>query len=95
MSYKVERNSSIELLRIVCMIFIVMHHIIITTIAPQFSSSFYNFLDFIFHTAVVIFIIISGYFGIHFKLNKFLKLWAQVLYYSITIGLISYLLLNS
>lgn len=90
-----QRNSSIELLRILCMMFIIMHHIIITTIAPEFCSLLYNIADTLFHTAVVIFVIITGYFGINFKLGKLLRLWAQVAYYSIIAGLIAYFALHS
>lgn len=89
------RNSSIELLRILCMMFIVMHHIIITTVAPQFSSAVYNGFDTVFHTAVVIFVIISGYYGINFTVNKLVKLWVQVAYYSVLAGLIAFFVLHS
>lgn len=92
---KKERNSSIELLRLICMMFIIMHHIIITTIAPKFCSPLYNITDTLFHTAVVIFVIITGYFGINFKLGRLLRLWAQVAYYSIIAGLIAYFALHS
>lgn len=77
------------------MMFIVMHHIIITTVAPQFSSAVYNGFDTVFHTAVVIFVIISGYYGINFKVNKLVKLWAQVAYYSVLAGLIAFFVLHS
>lgn len=77
------------------MMFIVMHHIIITTIAPNFCSLRYNIVDTFFHTAVVIFVIITGYFGINFKFGRLIRLWAQVAYYSIISGLISYFILHS
>lgn len=89
------RNSSIELLRIVCMMFIVMHHIIITTIAPNFCNPFYNVLDTIFHIAVVVFVIITGYFGISFKLGRLIRLWAQIAFYSILAGFVAYFVLHT
>lgn len=87
---QVQRNSSIELLRLMCMLFIIAHHIISTTLAPNYSSQLYNYIEQPLHTAVVVFVLISGYFGIKFSPLKLVLLESQVLYYSIIIGLIAF-----
>ena len=70
---KKNRDSNIELLRIILMLFIVMHHIISSVIAPGFSSKGFACIDVIFHTAVIIFVLISGYFGIKLRIKSTYK----------------------
>ena len=82
------RNSSIELLRILLMVFIVMHHVVSSVIAPAFSSHAWACLDVFLHTAVVIFVLISGYFGIRFSWKRLLSLVLQVLFYSVLLFII-------
>lgn len=82
------RNSSIELLRLLCMFSIVMHHFIISVISPDFASRVWTFFDLILHTAVVIFVLISGFYGIRFKLQKFANTVFTILLYSVSLTLI-------
>lgn len=89
------RNSSIELLRLLCMMFIIGHHIITIVISPNFTYPIYTFIDTLLHVAVVVFILISGYFGIRFNLSKLFSLWSQVIYYSVLAAAFGYFILHS
>ena len=90
---KAGRNSSIELLRIVCMLMIIGGHIIMehhTEYNPlniDFSISL--FLRSAFAVAVNAFVLISGYFGINFKWNRLLKLDLQAIFYSVLLLVVS------
>lgn len=85
------RNSNFELLRIVCMLLIVLSHIDTQHRGEMNFQSFDYLVDFIvLHFACVAvnsFVLISGYWGIHFKFQKLLKLNAQTLFYSLAIFL--------
>ena len=70
------------------MVFIVMHHIISSVIAPGFSSKGFACIDVIFHTAVIIFVLISGYFGINLRIKVLINLILQVTFYSLLLTLI-------
>lgn len=96
---KTQRNSSIELLRIISMVMIVSSHFAthggflfdVTTLSiPRF---WLNFLQMGGDLGVDVFVLISGYFliksnGIRFTFNRILKFWGQVIFYSISIFLI-------
>ena len=86
-----ERNSSYELLRILCMLFVVGGHLIgkgmqITydnTLLGGGEDYILSRLLYCFCTvAVSTFILISGYFGINFNWRKILKIWFSVLFFS-------------
>lgn len=93
------RQSNIELLRIIAMVLIVMHHYVThgTTnfvyLDPPLSAQ--NVLALFFgafgRPAVGIFVLICGYFSIksEFKLPRFVSLVAQVLSYSVILLLIA------
>lgn len=92
----IHRRSNIELLRVVCMLMIVAGHIIqnhVTvfscangeTILKLFFMSFFS-------VAVNSFILISGYFGIKFSLERLLKLLFQSFFYSVLLMSVSYVL---
>lgn len=85
---KKTRESNFELLRIILMLFIVMHHIISSVIAPGFSSKGFACIDVIFHTAVIVFVLISGYFGINLRIKALLSLILQVTFYSLLLTLL-------
>lgn len=94
------RKSNFELLRIVAMLMIVLHHFAYhggfeydsTTLSiPRF---WFNFIIMGGKIGVNIFVLISGYFLIQSKstnagINKILKLWGQVFFYSVTIYVVS------
>ena len=85
-----QRNSSIELLRIIAMLMIVMHHYSVHT-EFDFASvniginKYFISVTPVGEWAVNIFILIFGYFGIKskFKLSRILNLYVQVWFYSV------------
>ena len=90
------RQSNIELLRIICMILIVMGHIILVhgeasdltdgdEIIKLFGLSFTS-------VATNTFVLISGYFGLNFKIDRFIRLVFQTLFYSIVLLFVSILI---
>lgn len=93
---QIPRESNFELLRIVAMVMIIFHHFSFhggfvfdnTTLSiPRF---WYNFIIMGGKTGVNIFVLISGYFLIQSKstkanIKKILKLWGQMVFYSVTI----------
>ena len=95
-----QRNSSIELLRILCMMFIVGLHVIGFGVdAPYRTGLLFGGADYmwckalgtIFSTAVDTFVLISGYFAIRLKPRKIAKIWMMVLCYSYTVFIIKWL----
>ena len=87
---KLARQSNIELLRLVCMFFIVIHHIIIHALplAPSFSREvmfnaiLIDMFDSLVLCAVPVFVLISGYFGINAKVKGLLNFYIQCAFYS-------------
>lgn len=92
------RESNIELLRIVLMIMIIVHHIIVHGYALEknikdFSHTSKTVYPALFINSFVIvgvntFIFISGYFGIKFKLRNLISIIFQAFFYSICISLV-------
>ena len=72
-----ERDSNIELLRIVCMMFIVVHHSLLGLYSVPFVLEGQGECDVLSGSALIlngfcyigvnVFILISGYYGIKFK----------------------------
>lgn len=91
MIYNQLRNSNIELLRLVLMVMIIMHHIVTQVFSPHFSNRYWGTFDTFLHTGVIVFILISGYYGIHFKKEKILKLICEIIFYGVTLGWVAYL----
>ena len=94
MSVKI-RNSNIELLRIVCMCFVIGSHTIMQYKSVEIGTAEYyigNILRSFFMVAVNCFVIISGYFGINLNLRKLIKMSIQVSFYSISIYIITVIL---
>lgn len=90
-----QRQSNIELLRILCMFFIVTTHFIGHALFPgkdiifgsQSAMNLAKFLNGFFVVGVNCFILISGYFGVKFKLRGLLKIYLTCFFY----GLLGYL----
>lgn len=82
-----QRESNMELLRIISMISIVIFHFVIHAIIPSYSgpSSLMDGMMAVLHIGTVCFILISGYFGIKFSLKGLIKLYVQCTFYSIVI----------
>lgn len=89
------RNSNIEILRIICMLFIIAGHVIMKYKNDGIGTNEYyisNILRSFFIVAVNCYVIISGYFSIKFSLSKLLKISMQVVFYSLSIYIITILL---
>lgn len=98
MSSKVQkqRNSAIELLRIISMVFIMFHHFAIHggfdwgADSLTIPHAWYNLIIMGGKIGVDIFVLISGYYlinneGYLFNFKKVLKFWGQVFFYSVLI----------
>lgn len=89
---KKERNSNIELLRIICMYFVIAGHVIMKYKNDSLGTNEYfisNILRSFFVVAVNCFVIISGYFSINLNYKKLIKMSFQVSFYVITIYLLT------
>ncbi len=87
-----KRESNFELLRIISMIMIIAHHMILHS-----NLIYYNdygikkiIVSFVLYggkIGVILFILISGYYMVDskFKINKLLKLWLEIFFYSVGI----------
>lgn len=92
-----KRNSNVELLRMLCMFFIMFHHFMIHAAFPEYSTDLVHqsegslflaqFLNGFFCVAVNCFVLISGYYGIKFKLRSLFNLYLMCAFY----GLAGYL----
>lgn len=80
-TYK-ERLSNIELLRIVSMIMIVLHHVLVHGINDS-SSHALQILDIFFIFGVNLFVLISGYFTIKLSWKSFFSLMWIIAFYKI------------
>lgn len=80
-----KRNSSVELLRIFCIIGIIIMHILgpVRSYSNSFNSIAILICNTIFNTGVSIFVLISGFYGIKFNLKRLFGIWIQVLVCSI------------
>ena len=94
-----ERQQNIELLRIVSMLFVILFHINLNVILRNPETS--NFLNYfaiggnaLFAVAVNCFVLISGYFGIHYKMRSFLGLFFQTEFYSVVVLIAAILLIG-
>lgn len=92
------RSANLELLRIVAMVMIVLIHIFGKADllhAPDLSAANrqgFWILETLSIVAVNCYVLISGYFLSRstFRLNKYLRLWSQVFFYSVTLYLLYY-----
>ncbi|WP_243685193.1 acyltransferase family protein [Methanosarcina barkeri] len=88
------RDSNFELLRIVLISMIICLHYFkygeaLHVLTPSDSNYYFTYgLESLFIIAVDCFILITGYYQINgkFKLKKIIDLWAQVIFYSVTIS---------
>lgn len=87
-----QRESNIELLRIIAMWYILVHHLIVYAIYPDVmigqngvTSEYvaYSLLEGFMYVAVDVFILISGYFGIKLRARRFWSLYLQCAFYGI------------
>lgn len=96
MNIKSVRNSNIELLRIILMFMIVIHHLLIhatdlklldSGLAPVTNHIYIQtFINSFFVIGVNTFVFISGYYGIKFNFNTLISFIAQAFFYSVVIS---------
>ena len=86
-----QRASSFELLRILCMLFVIGGHLIGKGMQITYDSTLYGggedyslsrLLYSFCIVAVSTFVLISGYFSIKFNWRKIIKIWFSVLFFS-------------
>lgn len=88
---KNQRNSNLEILRIIAMILIVMHHYAVHGLTDTAAVTWDRLVIDLFASGgkigLSIFVMISGYYMVSSQYNtrKFLKMWGQVWFYSVTI----------
>lgn len=90
------RQSNIELLRIVCMLFITFHHFISHGMAwgthsgeVLYSQIFWGLNGFVY-IGVNCFVLISGYFGIKFSIRKLLSLYLTCFFFYFCVGVLNF-----
>jgi hypothetical protein len=92
------RNSSIELLRIICMVLIILHHVIVHSGALGMSNQTNLFISYFFVPGGKIgfdaFVAISTWFLCEskFKSQRFLKVWFEAFFYSVVFTIVAMLL---
>lgn len=76
------RKSNFELLRLFCIFGIVVMHAMgnIDTSLSVWNTESHIFVNALFNTGVTCFILISGYFGIKFRLEKLIEMDGNFLY---------------
>lgn len=79
------RNSSIEMLRIISMWMIVFYHFHTHVLQYGSDDVFFRAVQIPIHIAVICFILISGYFGINASIKGFSKLVAKIMFYALSI----------
>ena len=85
---KVQRQSNIELLRILCMFFVVMFHFNLNVVLRNGETSqCMNYTALIVNSLVVVavntFVLISGYFSIKVKMKSILSFLVQTEFYAV------------
>lgn len=84
---KEQRQSNIEVLRILCMFLIVLGHsfVFYERAIGDYPLKWFN-LNVFFPIIIIhvnVFVLISGYFGLSIKLNKIMNLWLLCFFYSL------------
>lgn len=91
------RNGSFDLLRCLCMLFVVMIHFQghsgYLEALPKDTLTYYsaNYLLSLIRVAVPVFVLITGYFGISFKLEKVVNMEINLLFYSLLTFVIAFI----
>ncbi|MBQ2441259.1 MAG: acyltransferase [Paludibacteraceae bacterium] len=87
-----KRDSNAELLRIICIIFILLHHFCVHALFPEvgkeklvdteWDSQLMTFLHGFLYIGVNCFVMISGYYGIKTTMSRFVRLYLTYFFYS-------------
>ncbi len=81
------RNSSIELVRLLAMFMIVLYHLILFFIEPISSDPIFKAIQIPLHIGVILFVLISGYFGINPSFRGFFRILCVVAVYFLPLRL--------
>lgn len=91
-----KRNGSLDLLKCLCMLFVVIIHLMGHSgyLSALNKNTFVyfcaNYLMALIRVAVPVFVLITGYFGISFKLEKVVTMEMTLLFYSLLTFLIAF-----
>lgn len=82
-----ERNSNIELLRLLCIVMIISMHVfgLYDDNLNTAGLAALSFNNAVCNMSVSIFMLISGYYGIRYKTDKLLSLWNIALFWSLAL----------
>lgn len=84
-----QRQSNIELLRCFAMLCIIVYHLLLFALGGVHTDTkLYQAMQIPLHIGVPIFVLISGYFGIHFSLRGLMRLCSKGYIYFIPLSLI-------
>ena len=85
-----ERNSSLEVIRIICMFYIVYWHSVGPYLDQMASVSLapMNLINSLCNNTNTLFMLLSGYFGIRLNLEKLIKLDIAIIFYDVVFLLI-------
>lgn len=89
-----QRESSFELMRLVSMFLIVLYHLFLFFLHPLYENDFYKAIQIPLHIGVLLFVLISGYFGIKATPKGLLKLIGMMFVYYLPIQFV-YIYLHS
>lgn len=82
------RDSNFELLRVIAMFFIILYHIIMFHVVKIYPDTpFWIAVQYPLHIAVVLFVLISGYYGMRLKVKSVIHLIMLVFIYHIPLSL--------
>jgi surface polysaccharide O-acyltransferase-like enzyme len=81
------RNSAIELVRLLAMFMIVYYHLILFFIEPIDTNPIYKAIQIPLHIGVMLFVLISGFYGIHPSFRGFFKILCIVAVYYLPLRL--------
>lgn len=84
---KIERQSNVEFIRILAMVFIVVGHVILHGTHDSLPGS--EWVKAVTVTGVNLFVLISGYWGIRLNVKSFLNIIGIVVFYA-ALGLLAY-----
>lgn len=95
----INRDSNMELLRIVCMLFILVHHFIVHVFYPDLSIrngdlNVYRAVCILIngftYVGVNCFVLISGYYGIKFKVRSLFNLYCICAFYALLLQVVNW-----
>ena len=78
------RESNYELLRLLSQFYIVLYHILMLFVYPASQAVFFKAMWLPLHTGVILFVLLSGYFGIRLSSKGLVKLLGIFFVYNLS-----------